>query len=75
MPQHQKEVLGDSFVSLERQEAIETGFARLVGTDKNNILEALNQAVEEKEKLPSVSPFGDGTAATKTVEIIKKDLA
>ncbi len=60
-------------LSTERQEAVEAGFARLVGTDKNKILQALNQAVEAKENLPSVSPFGDGTAAIKTVDIIKQD--
>jgi UDP-N-acetylglucosamine 2-epimerase (non-hydrolysing) len=61
-------------LSTERQEAVEAGFAILVGTDKNNILAGLNQAVEAEEKLPSVSPFGDGTAAIKTVDIIKKNI-
>ena len=62
-------------LSTERQEAVEAGFAKIVGTDKNNILAAMNEALEKEEKLPSVSPFGDGTAAIKTVEIIKKDFA
>jgi len=59
-------------LSTERQEAIEAGFAKIVGTDKNTILIALKEAMHKEEFLPSVSPFGDGTAGKKTVEIIKK---
>lgn len=62
-------------LSTERQEAVEAGFAKIVGTDKNNILAAIHAAVEKEHKLPSVSPFGDGTAAVKTVDVIKKDFA
>ncbi len=62
-------------LSTERQEAVEAGFAKIVGTNKNCILEAIKEAVAKEEKLPSVSPFGDGTAAQKTVEIIKKSFA
>ncbi len=61
-------------LSTERQEAVDAGFAKLVGTDRNSILAAMHEAFEEKEKLPPVSPFGDGTAAMKTVEVIKKDV-
>jgi UDP-N-acetylglucosamine 2-epimerase (non-hydrolysing) len=60
-------------LSTERQEAVEAGFAKIVGTDKNKILAAMQEAIEKEEKLPYVSPFGDGTAALKIVEIIKKD--
>lgn len=62
-------------LSTERQEAVEAGFAKVVGTDKNVILEAMKEAISKEEKLPSTSPFGDGTAAQKTVEIIKKSFA
>ncbi len=62
-------------LSTERQEAVEAGFAKIVGTDKNNILSALHEALEKGKKLPSMSPFGDGTAAAKTVATIKKDFA
>ncbi len=61
-------------LSTERQEAVETGFAKIVGTDKNNILAAMHRALTSEEKLPSVSPFGDGTAAEKTVNVIKREL-
>jgi UDP-N-acetylglucosamine 2-epimerase (non-hydrolysing) len=62
-------------LSTERQEAVDAGFAKVVGTDKNAILAALQETVEKEVVLPSVSPFGDGTAAQKTVEIIKKSFA
>ncbi len=59
-------------LSTERQEAVEAGFAKVVGTDKNRILVAMKEELGIEEKLPSTSPFGDGTAAKKIVEIIKK---
>ncbi len=62
-------------LSTERQEAVETGFATVVGTDKNQILFALKEVLEEKMFLPSISPFCNGAAAEKTVLIIKKELA
>jgi UDP-N-acetylglucosamine 2-epimerase (non-hydrolysing) len=62
-------------LSTERQEAVEAGFAKVVGTNSKNILAAMSEAVERNEKVPSVSPFGDGTAAAKTVEVIKSSFA
>jgi UDP-N-acetylglucosamine 2-epimerase (non-hydrolysing) len=62
-------------LSTERQEAVEAGFARVVGTDKKRILAELKKVVAEEESLPFTSPFGDGTAAQKTVKIIKKSFA
>jgi UDP-N-acetylglucosamine 2-epimerase (non-hydrolysing) len=62
-------------LSTERQEAVEAGFAKIVGTNRENILAAIHEAVENEEKLPSMSPFGDGTSAAKTVDVIKKDFA
>jgi UDP-N-acetylglucosamine 2-epimerase (non-hydrolysing) len=62
-------------LSTERQEAVEAGFAKVVGTDKKQILAAMHEAVEEKAALPTSSPFGDGTAAQKIIEIIKKSFS
>ncbi|MGD6807746.1 MAG: non-hydrolyzing UDP-N-acetylglucosamine 2-epimerase [Candidatus Bathyarchaeia archaeon] len=62
-------------LSTERQEAVEAGFAEVVGTDKNRILTAMNEAITEKKALPHISPFGDGHAAQRIVEIIKKNFA
>ena len=62
-------------LSTERPEAAEAGFAKVVGTNNKTILAAMQDAVKEEVDLPHVSPFGDGKAAQKTVEIIKKSLA
>ncbi len=62
-------------LSTERQEAVEAGFAKIVGTDKKDILRALEEAVEKETSLPETSPFGDGTAAQKIVQIIEKNFA
>lgn len=59
-------------VSTERQEAVEAGFATVVGTDSKRILAAMDEALNTKADLPTVSPYGDGSAAQKTVEIIKE---
>ncbi len=61
-------------LSTERPEAVESGFARVVGTDSKTILAALNQSVRNEVELPYTSPFGNGAAAQKIVDIIKKSL-
>jgi UDP-N-acetylglucosamine 2-epimerase (non-hydrolysing) len=62
-------------LSTERSEAVEAGFAKVVGTDKKEILAAMHEAVSHEVELPYASPFGDGTAGQKTVDIIKKSFA
>jgi len=62
-------------LSTERPEAVEAGFAKVVGTDWKNVLAAMKEAVKNEVDLPYASPFGDGTAAQKTVDIIKKSFA
>jgi UDP-N-acetylglucosamine 2-epimerase (non-hydrolysing) len=59
-------------LSTERPEAADSGFAKVVGTDGARILSAMKDATKGNVELPFASPFGDGTAAQKTVEIIKK---
>jgi UDP-N-acetylglucosamine 2-epimerase (non-hydrolysing) len=59
-------------LSTERQEAVEAGFASVVGTDSGRILAAMDEALNEKAVLPAASPFGDGSAAQKTVAVIKE---
>jgi UDP-N-acetylglucosamine 2-epimerase (non-hydrolysing) len=59
-------------LSTERQEAVEAGFAKLVGVDKSKILEAMHEAIEKETKLPSTSPFGDGAASQKIVTVLKE---
>jgi UDP-N-acetylglucosamine 2-epimerase (non-hydrolysing) len=60
-------------LSTERPEAVEAGFARVVGTEKREILAAIETTLKRRKELPDRSPFGDGDAAEKIVEIIKKD--
>jgi UDP-N-acetylglucosamine 2-epimerase (non-hydrolysing) len=61
-------------LSTERQEAVEAGFATIVGTDKKTILSAVKNVWENPKQLPFVSPFGDGKAAEKIVDILRKDV-
>jgi len=58
-------------LSTERPEAVETGFAKVVGTKKRDILTAIEAAMDNQEKLPETSPFGDGDAAEKIVDVIQ----
>jgi len=57
-------------LSTERPEAVEAGFAKLVGVEKQNILAAMEETLNEKRGLPKTSPYGDGTAAKKIVKIL-----
>lgn len=59
-------------LSTERQEAVEAGFATVVGTDSRWILSAMNEALNAEKVLPAESPFGDGSAAQRTVAVIKE---
>ncbi len=61
-------------VSTERSEAVEAGFAKVVGTEKNAILVAMEETLNNPRKLPKASPYGDGTAAEKIVKIACREL-
>lgn len=62
----------------ERPEGIEAGIVRLVGTNKDNIInetETLLHNKEEYNKMSSVqNPYGSGTAAAVIVHILKESL-
>ena len=60
-------------LSTERPEAVETGFAKVVGTEKQKILAGIESALTKRSELPAASPFGDGSAAEKIVDVIKGD--
>lgn len=51
----------------ERPEAIEAGTARLVGTDREKIVETVNNLLEDKDEYKKMSkasnPYGDGLAS------------
>lgn len=57
--------------STERPEAVEAGYCTVVGTEKDKILSAVEEH-EEKSWSPRPSPYGDGRAAEKIVDIIEK---
>lgn len=58
----------------ERSEATESGTARLVGTDRQRIVDEteclLSKAEEYRAMARAVSPFGDGRAAERIVNIL-----
>jgi UDP-N-acetylglucosamine 2-epimerase (non-hydrolysing) len=60
-------------LSTERPEALEAGFAKVVGTEKRKILAGIESALAQRKELPSVSPFGDGSAAEKIAQIIQEE--
>lgn len=60
-------------LSTERPEAVEAGFAKVVGVEKRNRLIGMQQMLRGKGGLPDVSPYGNGTAAKKIVEILTEE--
>ena len=63
----------------ERPEAVEYGTVKLVGTDKNTIVENVQKLLDDKNEYKkmseAVNPYGDGLASQRIVDIIKKELA
>lgn len=59
----------------ERMEAIDAGVARLIGVGTRDIVDAavglLTDEVDRMEMVRAVSPFGDGYAADRIVDILK----
>jgi UDP-N-acetylglucosamine 2-epimerase (non-hydrolysing) len=62
-------------LSTERPEAVEAGFAKVVGVKKEKILKAMRKEMENPTKLPEKSPYGEGNAAEKISRIIKEELS
>ncbi|MEM2439757.1 MAG: UDP-N-acetylglucosamine 2-epimerase (non-hydrolyzing) [Candidatus Bathyarchaeia archaeon] len=62
-------------LSTERPEAVEAGFAKVVGVNKQNILKAIERTLNNRKELPQSSPYGDGNAAEKIVKIIENEIA
>jgi UDP-N-acetylglucosamine 2-epimerase (non-hydrolysing) len=58
----------------ERPEAVEAGTAKLVGVDKNRIINEvqllLDDKTEYKKMATAVNPYGDGKAAQRIVKIL-----
>lgn len=60
----------------ERKEGIKTGAAKLVGTDTNSIVDNTIRLLEDEESYNAMAragnPYGDGNAARRIVDILKK---
>jgi len=57
-------------LSTERPEAVEAGFVKVVGVEKQSILVAVEHILKRKSRLPDVSPYGDGTAAREIAKVV-----
>lgn len=60
-------------LSTERPEAVKSGFAKVVGVEKKEIVEAMKRVLEDHKELPRRSPYGNGNAAEKIVKTIKEE--
>jgi len=61
-------------LSTERPEAVEAGFAKVVGVQKKNILAKMKSTLNKRGELPRFSPYGDGSAGKRIVEIVMKEV-
>ena len=58
--------------STERQEAVDAGFAELVGVRPKKVVKRLWDWIENDWSVPNrKSPFGDGTPAVQTVKLLQ----
>jgi UDP-N-acetylglucosamine 2-epimerase (non-hydrolysing) len=60
-------------LSTERPEAVESGFAKVVGVKKRSILKAMEQTLAKKFTAQRMSPYGDGKAAERILDILSRD--
>jgi len=58
--------------STERPEAVKAGFAYVVGTNPVVVLSTLERILTEKPSLPDKSPFGDGKASKRIVDVLER---
>ena len=61
-------------LSTERPEAVEAGFAKVVGVRKNSILQAIEETLNDRKELPKKSPYGRGDAGTKIAKILASEI-
>ena len=63
----------------ERPEAIEAGVAKLVGTDTRTIVDETLRLLDCKDTYQQmaqgISPYGDGSAASRIIQVLTRDLA
>jgi len=56
--------------STERPEAVEAGYAEVLGTRASVVLDRIRQFLDEGWTPPGISPFGDGRAGERIVETL-----
>ena len=60
----------------ERPEAIDYGTVKLVGTDKNKIMQETQRLLDSQEEYnkmsEAINPYGDGNACKRIIEILKQ---
>jgi len=61
-------------LSTDRPEAVEAGFAKVVGVKKEKVLPAMERTLSEKGELPLLSPYGNGDAGKKIVKILMEEV-
>ena len=61
-------------LSTDRPEAVEAGFAKVVGLRKEKILSAMEHVLSEKGEPPLFSPYGDGDAGKRIVKILMEEI-
>ena len=63
----------------ERPEAVDAGTVQLVGTNYDNIVEAVSGLLTDKERYNkmsgSVNPYGDGRACERIISFLKSNFA
>jgi UDP-N-acetylglucosamine 2-epimerase (non-hydrolysing) len=60
----------------ERTEAVDAGWAQLVGTDENRIISSAGKILCDGFEPPALSnPFGDGHASSRIADVLERDLA
>jgi len=59
----------------ERPEAAEAGLARIIGTDRNAIVEHVEELLEDeqayRQMATAINPYGDGLASERIVEVLR----
>ena len=58
----------------ERPEGVTAGFAELVGTDVNRIVEGVERALKSGCSTDAPNPYGDGVSAVRIMRILEKRL-
>ena len=60
----------------ERPEAVEYGTVKLVGTNKDNIIQNVQKLLDDKNEYKkmkeAINPYGDGLASKRIVEVLRK---